>query len=138
MQIRLLQKIIGLPRPAKRLVALTFDMFLCVATVALTYYLRLGEWAIPFRTQWLSYAAAIAIAVPLFIKLGLYRAIFRYAGWGALAAVVKACFLYTVLYATAFFLIGVPGVPRTTGHHSTDSIVYCSRGIARINPLSAR
>lgn len=115
MQNRLLLQIVNLPRPAKRMVALSFDAFLCLATVTIAYYLRLGEWALPYRTQWLSYFAAILIALPLFVRFGLYRAIFRYAGWGALAAVVKACAVYTVIYSAIFFAVGITGIPRTTG-----------------------
>ena len=102
---RFLLKIVSLPRPAKRIVALTFDLGLCVATVAVAYYLRLGEWALPYRTQWISYVAAVLLAIPLFIRYGLYRAIFRYAGWGALAAVAKACAIYTVAYSVIFFAV---------------------------------
>ena len=115
MQNRVLDHIINLPRPAKRAVALAFDALLCLATVAIAYYLRLGEWTWPYRTQWLSYLAAILIALPLFVRFGLYRAIFRYAGWGALAAVVKACALYTTIFSVLFFAIGITGIPRTTG-----------------------
>ncbi len=115
MQNRLLLQIINLPRPAKRAVALAFDAFLCLATVAIAYYLRLGEWAVPYRAQWFSYFAAMLIALPLFVRFGLYRAIFRYAGWGALAAVVKACAIYTFIYSAVFFAVGITGIPRTTG-----------------------
>ena len=115
MENGLLFQIINLPRPAKRLVALGFDVLLCLATVAVAYYLRLGQWELPNRTQSLSYIAAILIALPLFVRFGLYRAIFRYAGWGALAAVVKACAVYAVIYSAIFFAVGIAGIPRTTG-----------------------
>jgi FlaA1/EpsC-like NDP-sugar epimerase len=54
-------------------------------------------------------------AIPLFVTFGLYRAIFRYAGWPALEAVSRACAVYAVLYATVFTVAGVTGVPRTVG-----------------------
>ena len=66
----------------------------------------------PYRTQWLSYPAAILFAIPLFVRFGLYWAIFRYAKWGPLAAVVKASALYAVIY---FVIFVVTGIPRTTG-----------------------
>ena len=112
---RFLLKIVSLPRPAKRIVALSFDIMLCLTTVALAYYLRLGEWTLPYQMQSASYVVAVLIAIPLFIRFGLYRAIFRYAGWGALAAVAKACAVYTVAYSAIFFAIGITGIPRTTG-----------------------
>lgn len=90
-------------------------MSLCLATVATAFYLRLGYWLFPTDEQWLSYVAAVVLAIPLFVSFGLYRAIFRYAGWGGLMAVVRACFLYGLCYSTMFTLIGVSTVPRTIG-----------------------
>lgn len=115
MQNRMLVGILDMPRPAKRIAALIFDVSLCLSTVALAYYLRLGEWTRPYGTQWLSYAVAILLAIPLFVRFGLYRAIFRYAGWGALVTVAQATAIYTFAYAAIFFAVGITGIPRTTG-----------------------
>jgi FlaA1/EpsC-like NDP-sugar epimerase len=57
----------------------------------------------------------MAFALPLFIVFGLYRAIFRYAGFQALMTVLKAVAIYAFIYAFAFTAIGVPGVPRSVG-----------------------
>ncbi|MCA3176472.1 MAG: hypothetical protein ING36_13220, partial [Burkholderiales bacterium] len=42
--LKLAPPVLALPRPAKRLVALSLDMSLCVLSVWLAFYLRLGEW----------------------------------------------------------------------------------------------
>ena len=115
LQNRLLVGILDMPRPAKRIAALIFDVSLCLSTVALAYYLRLGEWTRPYGAQWLSYVAAIILAIPLFIRFGLYRAIFRYAGWGALVTVAQSIAIYSFAYAAIFFAVGITGIPRTTG-----------------------
>lgn len=107
--------ILGLPRPAKRLVAVFADVVLCAATVAAAFALRLDGWVWPIGAQWLAYLGAIVLAIPLFVSFGLYRAIFRYAGWGALMSVVCACAIYALAYALIFTAIGVAGVPRTIG-----------------------
>lgn len=108
--------ILGLSRPAKRAVALTIDLVICLVAVAAAYWLRLGEWMPPRGTnQWLSYVLPVGIAIPLFIRFGLYRAIFRYVGWGALASVVRACAIFGLVYATIFTFIGLFNVPRTIG-----------------------
>lgn len=91
------------------------DALLCLLTVAAAYYLRLGVWVIPSGTQWFSYACALILSIPLFIAGGLYRAIFRYAGWGALVAVARACAIYGFIYAFIFTAAGVASVPRTVG-----------------------
>ncbi len=115
MQIRITRVFLALPRAQKRLVALAADIAICLVTVAIAYFLRLNSWIFPQGWQWLSYAAAIVIAIPLFITFGLYRAIFRYAGWGALMAVVRACAVFGIAYMLVFAVIGVPNVPRTIG-----------------------
>jgi FlaA1/EpsC-like NDP-sugar epimerase len=114
-KLSLLDRILELPRPAKRVVAVVADIILCVITVALAYRLRVDSWIFPTGNQWLSYAAAIVLSLPIFVRFGLYRAIFRYVGWGALNSVVRACALYGVIYAIIFSGIGVPLIPRTTG-----------------------
>jgi FlaA1/EpsC-like NDP-sugar epimerase len=108
-------RLIALPRPAKRAIAIGVDMLLCIATVALAYRLRVDDWIFPQGNQWLSYVVAILLALPIFVRFGLYRAIFRYVGWHALSSVAWACTLYGVGYALIFSVLGLPLVPRTTG-----------------------
>lgn len=116
---RLLIPILGMPRFIKRGVVLSVDSALCVITVWLAYYLRIGDWVgmdnNVFWRPWDAAVASLALALPLFIMNGLYRAIFRYSGLAALAAIFKAMGYYMVIYATVFTLIGMNGVPRTVG-----------------------
>jgi FlaA1/EpsC-like NDP-sugar epimerase len=118
---RLAPPMLALPRPAKRILVVLLDVSLCILTVWLAYYLRLGEF-INFteQSQWAAgatwaTAASIAFAIPIFIVSGLYRAIFRYSGWPALLAVGHAISVYGLLYASAFAVFGLDGVPRTIG-----------------------
>ncbi len=112
---KLVVPLLGLPRAAKRFVALAVDLGLCVLTVWLAYYLRLGEFVALSGTALWAVGASIGIALPIFIVSGLYRAIFRYSGWPALLAVARAVGIYGLLYASFFTAIGVAGVPRTVG-----------------------
>ncbi len=112
---KLVIPLLGLPRAAKRFVALSVDLGLCVLTVWLAYYLRLGEFVALSGTSLWAVGASISIALPIFIVSGLYRAIFRYSGWPALLAVARAVGIYGLLYASVFTAIGVAGVPRTVG-----------------------
>lgn len=113
------QKTLALPRLAKRLVVLIVDLSLCVLTVWFAFYLRLGEW-VPMLgdTQWQPMHAAalsVALALPIFITHGFYRAIFRYSGWPALMTVAKAMLMYGVVFFTVISAFGIAGVPRTLG-----------------------
>ena len=107
--------VLSLPRLTKRLLVLTVDACLCVLTVWLAYYLRLGEWVFLSGPPLLAAIASVLLALPVFIAFGLYRAIFRYSGWPALMAVTRASFVYGLLFAALFTAIEIPGVPRTVG-----------------------
>lgn len=110
---------LAMPRFVKRLVVLVVDSSLCVLTVWLAFYLRLGEWiALSGNDIWQpvgAVAASLILALPIFITHGFYRAIFRYSGWSALMTVTRAMVVYGLLYATIILAIGIQGVPRTIG-----------------------
>ena len=111
--------ILGLPRLIKRVIVLLVDTSLCVLSVYLAFYLRIGEWVPIFlesswRPIWVV-AASIIVGIPIFISFGLYREIFRYSGWFALSTLAKAMLTYGLIFFAVFTLIGVPDVPRTIG-----------------------
>ncbi|NUU03208.1 polysaccharide biosynthesis protein [Herbaspirillum robiniae] len=111
----LAEPVLGLPRVAKRLIVLTVDASLCVLTVWLSFYLRLGEFIPLSDGALLAAIVSIIIALPIFIVFGFYRAIFRYSGWSALMTVSKAVAIYALIYAAIYTAIGIAGVPRTVG-----------------------
>jgi FlaA1/EpsC-like NDP-sugar epimerase len=94
---------------------LLLDAALCVFTVWLAFYLRLGSF-VPLSgpAVWPA-LASVVLALPVFITSGLYRAIFRYSGLPAMVAVARAMVLYGLAFAAVFTFIGVPDVPRTVG-----------------------
>jgi FlaA1/EpsC-like NDP-sugar epimerase len=117
--IKFANSTLSLPRIAKRLIVFTIDSALCILTVWISFYLRLGDWiAISGDGVWqLKWAVifSVALALPIFVISGFYRAIFRYSGWAALMTVVKATAIYSLFYISIFTAYGVEGVPRTIG-----------------------
>lgn len=111
----LTQPLLDMPRVAKRSLALAVDVALCVGTVWLAYCLRLESLVRLEGVQWWAVWGSVFLALPLFVRLGLYRAIFRYSGWNAMQGVGMAIGLYGLFYATIFAVVGVAGVPRSVG-----------------------
>lgn len=114
-QTQIIAAVLAIPRAYKRLIAITWDSFLCVLTVWLAYCLRLDGWVTLEGEEWLPVGVSLLLALPIFISFGLYRAIFRYAGAAAFMAILRAMVIYTLGFMAAFTIISVPGVPRTVG-----------------------
>lgn len=104
-----------MPRAVKRGVVLALDVALCILSVWLAFYLRIGS-VTPLSGPAIWPAmASVVLALPIFITSGLYRAIFRYSGLPAMVAVGRATLLYGLAFAAIFTFWGVDGVPRTVG-----------------------
>ena len=107
---------LGRTRKTKRTITLVIDFISVIAALWIAFSLRYSTLYLPEDGQWLIFLLAPVIAVPVFIRLGLYRAIVRYLGMNAILTVVKAITLYTLIFAVIVLLAGadVTGVvPRT-------------------------
>lgn len=106
---------LALPRAVKMSLALVVDVSFCFLTVWFALYLRLGIFVSLSGPSMLAALVSVCIAIPIFVLMGLYRAIFRYSGWPALLTVLKASAVYALVYTVIFTAIGIEGVPRTLG-----------------------
>jgi len=102
-----------LSRPKKAFILISADVFFAVFALWAAFSLRWGELYIPKSDEWYLFAAAPAIAVPIFVKLGLYRAIIRYMEVRALWIIIQATTLYALFFAFVLYESGIKGVPRT-------------------------
>ncbi|WP_237701205.1 polysaccharide biosynthesis protein [Methylophaga thalassica] len=103
------------PRPVKRTISVILDFLAIPISLWLAFSLRLGEFYIPPSQQlWIFFLAPV-VAIPIFIKSGLYRAIIRYIGMDAIWTIARAVLLFTLIFSvivlTANDLAGL--VPRT-------------------------
>lgn len=89
-------QVLDWPRTTKRAVVILLDVVLCLVSMWLAFSLRLETFHIPQGTQWWAYLLAPLIAIPIFIRLGLYRAIFRYTGLDALGVWAAERFKFIV------------------------------------------
>ncbi|MBV7427625.1 MULTISPECIES: nucleoside-diphosphate sugar epimerase/dehydratase [unclassified Acidovorax] len=111
----MLNRILGWSRAAKRVVVVAMDVCLGLVAMWLAFTLRLETPHWPEGMQWLAYALAPALAFPIFAKLGLYRAIFRYTGITALITTGKAVAIYGALLLGCLLAAQWEGVPRSVG-----------------------
>jgi FlaA1/EpsC-like NDP-sugar epimerase len=106
------------PRSTKRLVVVTLDIALGMIAMWIAFTLRLDSLHRPVGAQWAVYLVAPLLAVPIFVRCGLYRAIFRYTGMAALTATAKAVSIYTVfLFVTLQWMqwMSWEVIPRSIG-----------------------
>ena len=128
-------RVLGWSRSAKRLVVLVLDMCLAVLATWLAFSLRLDTLHWPLVGQWWVYGLTSILFVPIFVRFGLYRAIFRYTGSAALLATAKATAVYaTLLLTSLLYLQQWIWVPRSLGILQPlifFLLVGCSRAFAR-------
>jgi len=92
---------------------LLVDSVLLVLILLFSFSIRLGYWYFPdISLMWLIFCTPI-IAIPIFIRFGLYRAVLRYIGIKALWTIFYAVSLYSLLWGIAGFMIEVEGIPRS-------------------------
>ncbi len=109
-------RVLGWSRSAKRLVVVAVDGCLAVLATWLAFSLRLDTLHSPVAGQWWVYGLTAVLFVPIFIRFGLYRAIFRYTGSAALLATAKATAIYaTLLLALLLWMQQWIWVPRSLG-----------------------
>jgi len=117
----------ALPRSWKRAILVTFDFFALLTVLWLAYSARLNIWFVPTFNQGLLMLLAPATAIPIFIRMGLYRAVIRYLPERAFWTIVQAMTLATLTWVALIYLsmlTGVAGAPRTI------PFIYWTAGIA--------
>jgi len=108
-----LNKLINLSRRKKQFVLLFIDSWLIVSVILLSFSIRLGYFYFPEGDLiWLIFASPV-LAIPIFLRFGLYRVIIRYIGFKSLWLVFQATTLYALLWSVFGLLIAVEGIPRS-------------------------
>ena len=105
-----------MPRPAKRVVLIGFDALVLAGAVWVSYSLRYSAPFMPTPAQWLLIAAAPVVAIPIFIRHGLYRAVIRYLPERAIWTMLQAMTLAALAWVAVVFVTEMAGngiVPRS-------------------------
>ncbi len=108
-------RVLQWPRPVKQLVVVALDIFLALLATWVAYALRIDQYGWASGAQWWVYLLAPLLSIPIFVRFGLYRAIFRYTGQAALQATGLAVLLYGSILFVILLWMKWPGVPRSLG-----------------------
>jgi FlaA1/EpsC-like NDP-sugar epimerase len=97
--------LVGLPRRKKRLIQVATDVLVVWCALWLAFVVRLGvdEMINPFFDHLWLFLAAPVVAIPLFIRFGMYRAVMRYFGNDALIAIIKAVSLSALILGVVVY-----------------------------------
>lgn len=109
--------LLGLSRRSKRLLQVFTDVVLVWLSLWLAFAVRLGfdHRVEPFGDDRWLFISAPLIAIPLFVRFGMYRAVMRYIGQEALIAIAKAVTVSALVFALViyWFQDGQTDVPRS-------------------------
>jgi FlaA1/EpsC-like NDP-sugar epimerase len=114
---RIRENVIKIPRFWKRVFMISLDVILLMVALWASYAIRLSVWTPAITSERLLLAAfAPVVAIPVFIKLGLYRSVIRYLPEAAIWTIVKAMLIATMSWVIIIFLMEMAGqgiVPRS-------------------------
>ena len=98
-------KLLSLPRRHKRILQVLTDISLVWCALWMAFVVRLGvdELVNPFTQHVWLFVSAPVIAIPLFIRFGMYRAVMRYFGNDALIAIIKAVTLSSLILGVVVY-----------------------------------
>lgn len=102
---KLRTRMLALPRRYKRALQVTTDVLLVWLAMWLAFVVRLGidEMVNPITSHLWLFAAAPLVAIPNFVRFGMYRAVMRYFGNDALIAIIKAVSLSSLILALVVY-----------------------------------
>ena len=115
--LSLRERLLALPREQKRVLQMAVDVLLIWLALWLAFFVRLDDVSKiePFSGHAWLFMLAPAIGLPIFARMGLYRAVMRYIGNQALTAIGRAVTATAALVAMAIYLYGHPPavIPRS-------------------------
>ena len=114
MNLNLKTLILKRPRSEKRLLLLALDIMLIPITLWVSFKLSINEPLLDNNVNWYVFPIAILVAVPIFMKLGLYRAIIKYFRSQAIGAILLATLLSTMVWIGILSLFKITNIPIST------------------------
>ncbi len=112
---KIIKQLVILPRKLKQIIMVLLDSTTLLLAVWLSYCVRFGKFYIPNDQQLILFAMIPAIAIPVFARLGVYRAIIRFSNDQLYKSILKAMLITTLIWVALAYmgeLQNAQGVPR--------------------------
>ena len=141
----MLKQLTNLPQTAKILLIVAADMLVLPIALWSAVALRLGEVPLSAGPPAWAYALAVLVTLPLFLHLGLYRAVIRYLETRAFILVIGATAGAAAIFSALVLWLPVPGIPRSAliiyavlsaGYATLARLI--ARQVLRVTPATAR
>ncbi len=110
----MISRVAGLPRKFKIFLVLLSDIFLLPMALWSAVALRIGSWAPDVSTYWWLFVLIPFLTVPIFIRMGLYRAVIRYMDDKIIYTVVYGVSLSVLLLMAAVVMGRATALPRSS------------------------
>lgn len=108
----LLKKISEMSRQKKILLMLVFDFLLLPVSLWSAVGLRTDNWSFGQQFPPTVYLLASLVAIPVFIRTGLYRSVVRYMEDRAILTIIAAVTISVAIFSSLVYFFHVPNVPR--------------------------
>ncbi|GAB7543306.1 nucleoside-diphosphate sugar epimerase/dehydratase [Cupriavidus sp. 8B] len=108
----LIKKIYEMSRQKKIWLMLALDFLLLPLSLWSAVGLRTDHWSIQTQYPISVYVLASIVAIPVFIKMGLYRSVIRYMEDRAILTIIAAVTISIVIFGSLIFFLGLSYVPR--------------------------
>ena len=130
----MLKRLTSLPAQAKTLLIVAGDVIVLPLALWSAVALRLGEYPLVDGPPLWAYGLVLLITLPMFLHLGLYRAVIRYFEARAFTLVIGASFTAAAVFSLLVVILPISGIPYTA------LIIYAvlSAGYATLARLLAR
>ena len=100
-----LEIVLSARRPIKQLILYSFDFFVIISSIFISFTIRTGDFYLPDENQIIIFLSAIVVALPIFYFLGLYNEIIRYSGTYSFYQILKANIIYGLLFISFITVI---------------------------------
>lgn len=110
------QRLVDIPRRSKQIILVACDFVVLLLCAYLAFAVRFGFIFKPTSAQCFLILIAPVLAMPIFIKFGLYRAIIRYLAERAIWPIFQATAVASLAWVALVFLMelyGGSGLPRS-------------------------